>query len=177
MSAMNTRIRSVCVIALTLLTLGAPLRAQEVAETRAKNVFSANPFGLLFEFFNAEYERAVGESSTVGVGGSTISDDFDGTEDRYLNADVFYRFYPNGALNGWAFGVKVGLTTINDPGNAGTYVGYGFDVNRSWLLGKGNNFYVGVGFGLKRLVGLEDPDGIGLNMIPTFRIVNIGVAF
>ena len=31
---------------------------------------SANPFGLLLGFFNAEFERKVSESATLGVGGS-----------------------------------------------------------------------------------------------------------
>ena len=31
-------------------------------------VVSANPFGLLLEWFNAEYEHTAGESYTIGVG-------------------------------------------------------------------------------------------------------------
>ena len=37
--------------------------------------------------------------------------------------------------------------------------GLGFDVNRSWLLGAQDNFYVGAGFGLKRLYGTGDSEG------------------
>lgn len=160
-----------------LLCFYQPVQAQTSAPH--KNVISANPFGLLLEFFNAEYERVVGESSTVGIGGSTFSpdndDEFGAEEERYVNADVFYRFYPSGnPLNGWAFGVKAGITDVTD---AGTYAGFGFDVNHSWLMGKRDNFYVGIGFGLKRLVGVSDSDNVDLEFIPTFRIVNIGVAF
>jgi hypothetical protein len=91
-----------------------------------------------------------------------------------VNADVFWRFYPSGVpLDGWAFGAKLGITSVTDQG---TYLGYGFDVNRSWLLGMNNNFYVGVGFGLKRLVGASGQD-FELRFIPTFRLVNIGIAF
>jgi hypothetical protein len=144
-----------------------------------KNVISANPFGLLLTWFNAEYERAVGESSTIGVGGSTfeVEDDegLSDSDERYINADVFFRYYPSARpLDGWAFGVKVGVTDVTD---AGTYAGFGFDVNRSWLLGKRDNFYVGVGFGLKRLVGVDDSDEIDLEFVPTFRIINVGIAF
>ena len=86
---------------------------------------------------------------------------------------MFWRFYPSSdPLNGWAFGAKVGLTEVND----GTFFGYGFDVNRSWLLGEEENFYVGVGFGLKRLLGTSEEDS-DLNIIPTIRIVNIGIVF
>jgi hypothetical protein len=135
-----------------------------------QQVLSANPFGLLLEFFNAEYERIVTESSTAGVGGSTFSSD----DERYVNADVFWRFYPQGnPLDGWAFGAKVGLTSVSDHGS---FFGFGFDVNRSWLLGANDNFYVGIGFGLKRLLGASD-EAFDLRFIPTIRLANIGFAF
>ena len=154
---------------------GSPLNAQQSTESGMQQVFSANPFGLLLEFFNAEYERVISESSTAGFGGSTMSVSPEEEEDeRYVNADVFWRFYPSGnPLNGWAFGVKAGITTVTDHS---TYFGYGFDVNRSWLLGPEDNFYVGVGFGLKRLYGASDED-FELQFIPTIRIVNVGFAF
>jgi hypothetical protein len=140
---------------------------------------SANPFGLLLELFNAEYERVVGETVTTGLGGSYWSSD----DDRYINADVFLRYYPQGQpLQQWAFGVKAGLTSASElidfstDRERGTYFGLGFDVNHSWLLGRNDNFYVGIGFGLKRLFGTPD-DYFGLDYIPTLRIVNIGFAF
>ncbi len=146
-----------------------PARAQDVSAAPYKQVVSANPFGLLLDFFNAEYERVATETSTVGTGGSTFKRD----STRYVNADVFWRFYPSGnPLDGWAFGAKVGLTSITDEG---TYFGYGFDVNRSWLLGSKKNFYVGAGLGLKRLAG--GPEEGGLDYIPTIRLVNVGIAF
>jgi hypothetical protein len=141
----------------------------------AQQVISANPFGLLLGVFNAEYERKVSQSSTIGLGGSILDD----SESEYYNADVFYRFYPSAQpLDGWAFGVKVGVTRVTD---FGSYIGLGFDVNRSWLLGQRDNFSVGLGFGLKRLYGTpgvdEDPFGDVLKIIPTFRVVNIGFVF
>jgi hypothetical protein len=167
--------------AASMFAAAIPLSAQaQEPQLQYKNVISANPFGLLLELFNAEYERVIGESSTIGFGGSTFNADAVGdfeeetADDRYLNADVFYRFYPSGRpLDGWAFGVKAGITSVTD---AGTYAGFGFDVNRSWLLGKRENFYVGIGFGLKRLLGTDDEE-IGMTYIPTFRIVNVGFAF
>lgn len=159
--------RWVCLpIAAMLAGAAAPAHAQEALP---KNVVSANPFGLLLEFFNAEYERAITSSSTAGVGGSYISSE----GEDYSNADVFWRFYPGGEpLDGWAFGAKVGVTDVAEQG---TYFGYGFDVNRSWLLSQQNNFYVGIGFGLKRLVGADEE--VELAFIPTIRIVNVGFAF
>ena len=171
---MKIRYRMLLLPAFAVLA-AAPAQAQEPQPY--KNVISANPFGLLLTWFNAEYERVIGESTTIGVGGSTfeVEDDFDGSDERYVNADVFFRYYPSGRpLDGWAFGVKAGVTDITD---SGTHPGFGFDVNRSWLLGKRDNFYVGVGFGLKRLIGVDDPESIDLEYVPTFRIINVGFAF
>jgi hypothetical protein len=128
---------------------------------------SANPFGILFGLFNAEFERKVSESATLGLGGSFYEDD----DDDYVNGDVFFRYYPSGhPLDSWSFGVKAGATKVD----SNTYFGFGFDANWSWLMGKNDNFYLGLGFGLKRLFGTHDDD---LKFIPTLRIVNIGVAF
>ena len=167
---------AICTIGLlgALVASSPALQAQSPPEGPAfQQAISANPFGLLFELFNAEYERVVGESSTAGFGGSFISRE----NETYLNADVFWRFYMTGMpLEGWAFGAKAGITNVPDQG---TYFGFGFDFNRSWLLGKNDNFYLGIGFGLKRLLGVGDEseyDDI-LRFIPTFRIVNVGIAF
>jgi hypothetical protein len=166
---------------------GTAAHAQEAPQP-LRNAISANPFGLLLELFNAEYERVVGESSTVGIGGSYFNSDendeadptFEDDDVTYSNVDVFYRYYPSGRpLDGWAFGAKVGLTMVDDDtvdSDGDTFFGYGFDVNRSWLIGKKNNFYVGVGFGLKKLVGASD-ESFDLEYIPTIRIINVGFAF
>lgn len=158
------------VIASALLMLSATAIPASAQAPLRKNVISANPFGLLLGLANAEYERAVSGSSTVGVGGSM----YDSDNDDYVNTDVFWRYYPAGRpTEGWAFGLKAGATHLMD---AGTRFGYGFDVNHSWVTGKKHNFYVGIGFGLKRLVGGADVD-FDLKYIPTFRIINIGWAF
>lgn len=134
-----------------------------------QHAISANPFGLLLEFFNAEYERVASTSATVGFGGSF----FDAADDTYVNVDAFWRFYPQGRpLDGWAFGAKVGFTRVDGA----TYPGFGFDVNRSWLLGASENFYVGMGLGLKRLLRTGDAD-FDVRFVPTLRLINVGFAF
>lgn len=144
-----------------------PLAAQGSGD---RQVISANPFGLLLELFNAEYERVATESSTAGIGGSFV----DLEDENYVNFDVFWRYYPQGVpFDGWAFGAKLGITRVD----GGTYTGFGFDVNRSWLMGSNENFYVGLGFGLKRLLGTGDDPGFDARFIPTIRIVNIGFTF
>lgn len=154
-----------------VLLLAAPwATAAQGIEPRYRNVISANPFGLLLEFFNAEYERVFSHSVTAGFGGSFV----DLRDDNYLNADVFARYYPQGrAVDGWAFGGKLGMTRVEK----GNYFGFGFDVNRSWLLGTDDNFYVGLGFGLKRLLGVRDDADFDVRFIPTIRIINVGFAF
>ena len=189
-------------VALIILIFGfsdVPLNAQQSTESGRKSVISANPFGLLFQLFNAEYERVISETSTIGFGGSTLRIEDEtypeppiiGTDewglpiydwanepdpitetDRYINFDVFWRFYPSGnPLVGWAFGAKLGITRVDDQ----THLGYGFDLNRSWLLGPEENFYIGLGFGLKRLIGDGADDFIPV--IPTIRIANVGFIF
>jgi hypothetical protein len=141
---------------------------------------SANPVGLLFDLFNFDYERRATDSVSIGVGGSTSTTEvyeYDGFynesshRERYLNGDVYVRFYPSGtALNGLAFGVKIGLTQVPDQGS---YFGYGFDVNKSRIFR--NHFYFGYGAGLKRLVGV-DKGNFDLEYIPTLRL-NVGFGF
>ena len=156
-------------LAAMALLFGAPRPALAQGPGAPRDqVVSANPFGIMLEFFNAEYEHTAGESFSVGVGGSIFTND----NNTYRNLDAFWRFYPDetpSPLEGWSFGLKAGVTSLDDK----TYFGAGFDVDRSWLLGKNNNFYVGVGGGLKRLMG----HGEGLKIIPTIRLVNIGYAF
>jgi hypothetical protein len=168
-------IRAASLLALITFVFAAPTASRAQRITSKQQVISANPFGILLGVFNAEYERRVSPTGTAGLGGSFLTDsDLD-----YFNVDVFYRYYPSERpMDGWAFGIKAGVTSVSD---FETYIGIGFDVNRSWLLGKNDGFYAGVGFGLKRLFGTpgedEDPFGDVLKFIPTFRIVNIGIAF
>ena len=190
-------------VALIILIFGfsdVPLNAQQSTVSGRQSVISANPFGLLFQLFNAEYERVISETSTIGFGGSTLRIEDEtypeppiiGTDewglpiydwanepdpitetDRYINFDVFWRFYPSGnPLVGWAFGAKLGITSVSDQ----THLGYGFDLNRSWLLGPEENFYVGLGFGLKRLIGATEEEDL-IPVIPTIRIANVGFIF
>jgi hypothetical protein len=172
---------------LIFVSSGLPLAAQQREDFQPRNVISANPFGIVFGLFNLEYERVISRTSTIGLGGSTIEvdvccdemeDDFPDETQRYVNFDVFWRFYPGSnqtrtykAPVGWAFGMKAGITAVDGE----TYFGYGFDLNRSWVLGPNDDFYVGLGFGLKRLVGAS-PD-VGMTLIPTIRIANVGFIF
>ena len=164
-------------MALLVIGCATPGQAQQTA-SHHQQAISANPFGLMLDFFNAEFERAVSDSATAGAGGSFLSRN----GDDYVNADAFYRYYPSGKpLEGFAFGLKAGITrldaactfTCRDSGRR-SFVGIGVDTNYSWLLGRNDNFYVGAGFGLKRLFGRQDGY---LKFIPTIRLINVGIAF
>lgn len=179
---MKSNIRTAMGLVLTLGVVGSaalPLQAQTSVSRAPQSVISANPFGVLFGLFNAEYERVVSKSATAGFGGST----FPSGGDNYINADVFWRFYPEGTpLEGWAFGAKAGVTRfsansdVDGTKETSTFFGAGFDVNRSWIMGPSENFYVGIGFGLKRIY-VGNSETLSLKFVPTFRIVNIGIAF
>ena len=139
---------------------------------RYERLISLNPAGLLVDYYSGELERPISDAGTLAVSGTLDPDgDLVGDgESEFLNVDVVLRFYPSGRpMHGWAFGMKAGITRIE----GGTASGFGFDVGRSWLLGANENFYVGAGFGLKRLLG----GGIERDFLPTFRLVDVGFAF
>ena len=205
-------------LGLTILIFGLwglPLAAQQADDFQPRNVINANPIGLLINTFNGEYERVISPTTTIGFGGSTSSyenetyiwEDVDGVEEsvyeyadiQYVNFDVFYRYYPGSSRTrtyrapiGWAFGIKAGVTSVDGAGvGDGTYMGYGFDFNRSWVMGPNDNFYIGLGFGLKRLVGVPKVDTdwgresalagkipwMGGDLYSTIRVINVGFIF
>ena len=145
-------------------------------------VLSANPFGLLIDFFNSEYEIRGSDSVTFGAGASTRHTrtyDYDYTtnrssdhRERYVNGDLFVRYYPGGqAFSGTSLGVKAGITRLPSQGS---FFGVGFDWNQSRMLNQ--HTYLGFGFGLKRLIGTSDRAFFDLKYIPTLRM-NIGIGF
>ena len=72
------------VLALTILISGlsgVPLTAQQSEDFQPKNVISANVIGLLTNTFNAEFERVISPTSTIGFGGSTASTEWYGDMD------------------------------------------------------------------------------------------------
>jgi hypothetical protein len=137
-----------------------------------KNVISANPFLLIAEWFNGEFERKVSTESSLGVRASTIKID----DARYVNARAFYRYYPSGALQKFYLGVDAGVTTVDDVNDESHSVGgAGFELGYNWLLGARRKLYLSLGVGADRLFGsgLEDLTVV----IPTVRVLNVGFAF
>jgi hypothetical protein len=149
--------------------------AQDGAPTSVPHhqVVSANPFGLMFEWFNVDYERKINEGNTWGASASFLSL---GGDADYVNAQVAYRYYPQRtALAGFYLGGKGGLHSVSVDGVSGEFFGLGFELGYNWVLGVKRNVSVGMGAGATRLFG-ADLNGASLT-IPTVRLVNVGIAF
>jgi hypothetical protein len=135
-------------------------------------VVSANPFLLMFKWFNTEYERKINESNTWGVSGSFFSL---GDNEDYVNAQLNYRYYPQrAALTGFYLGARGGYHHVDVDRDDGQFFGLGFEMGYNWLLGANRRMSVGLGGGATRLFG-GVLDGASL-AIPSVR-VNAGFAF
>jgi len=137
-------------------------------------VISLNPFLILFEWFNGEYERKISTSTTLGVGASHLT--LEGGDESYSGLNAFLRYYPQGAaLTGFSLGGRFGYHSVSDDDEEGHAYGLGVDLGYSWLLGSERNFYIGIGIGATKLFG-NDLEGDRV-VIPSLRLVNIGYAF
>jgi hypothetical protein len=181
----------------TVLTMSS---APALAQTNATKppvphhqVISTDPFGLLFNVFSADYERKVAPATTLGVS-ATHSGALD-----FSNVALSVRWYPQqAALDGFYLGGHAGgyrfetyeydytpSARLTDP-NRGTYAPYrkrqnvlpgvGIDIGYNWLLGPKQNFSIGLGFGVTRLLGNRDQLDF-VPVVPNPRFVNVGFAF
>lgn len=146
-------------------------------------VISIQPLSAMLTVYAGEFERRLTPSVTIGIGGTywNAGDD----EFTYTSGDVKLRYYPSAqALQGFAFGGSVGLTSVeaNDENtqDSGSASGpnIGVLLEYSWLLGERRNFFVGLGAGAKALLISDDEfsdDSVTLRY-PTARI-SVGFAF
>lgn len=169
--------RSVFIVSFMAAAVPSTLFAQtSSAGTRLpvsnKQVLSANPFLLMAEWANVEFERKHNDSATFGVSASASSLN----EMDYRNFQGFYRYYPQGAsLTGFYIGGRGGVHRISEGGESGHAFGLGFEIGYGWLFGAQRNFAVSVGAGATRLFG-GDMNGAS-TLIPTLRLVNVGWSF
>jgi hypothetical protein len=167
------------IFSLAVLMVGlAPVtaHAQEGTQTPVphRQTVSTNPLGLMFEWFNAEYERKLSPRVTWGVSGAYLS--VDSGEFDYTNGNVMFRFYPQGAaLSGFFIGSRTGVYHVADDFDSAVFFGLGVEVGYNWLLGADRNFDISIGLGVNRLFGGE-LDGATLTL-PSLRLVNIGYSF
>ena len=180
--------------AAALVLCSAPARAQTVVvpdtTARYQNVLSANPLGLLLGYYNAEYERAISTTSTVGLSGAYFSIE----DDELAVVEAKYRYYPQARpFSGFSVGGSLGYGQLNDEPDEFITVAdsrpvaqqqsetssaflFGIELDYNWLVGRDRRFFIGTGIGARRLFG-GDVDTDTPVVIPTIRLVNVGFAF
>jgi hypothetical protein len=169
-------------IALAIVSLTSVASAQRVEGTQSGmprvNLISANPIGLLFEWYNGEFEHAVSPTVSLAVSGSHFGFD----SDDYTAVDGIARYYPAGkAIRGFSFGVSVGVVSVEDDvddtcfgceGQDGTSATVGVRGDYVWILGRDQRFAVAAGIGAKRLLSND----LGTDGLPVGRL-SIGYAW
>jgi hypothetical protein len=165
------------------LVLSSSASAQSVEADRAgiprRNLISANPIGLLFEWYNGEYERAMSSTASLAIAASRF--DFD--NETYTAVDGIARYYPSGrALRGLSVGASLGFVDIQDDYDCpfdeaciqegGTSATLGIRGDYVWIIGRDQVFTVATGLGAKRVLA----DDVGTEFIPIGRL-SIGYAF
>jgi hypothetical protein len=156
----------------------APSAASVGATNPHSRIISISPISLLIGFFGAEYEQRIGKATSLGVTGSTYSnDDF-----RYTSAEGKLRYYPNEhALKGFSIAASGGVTSVKDRDAtnlgkntaSGATIGVSFEYQ--WLQGSKENFAITLGGGARRFFVGNDIDDVS-GVLPSVRI-SIGLAF
>ena len=190
-------IRSLAAIA--AIAVPAALSAQSVPSPTGvalpaakKQVLSVQPITAMFTVYSAEFERALSQSVTLGVGGTFLgADDEEEGGDAslsYTSTDVKLRYYPGASpFQGFSFGVQGGYTRVagrlTDDASGESVKGsvggpsFGVALDYNWLLSASRTFYVGLGVGAKAAFIDDDKlDGDVTARYPTAR-VSIGYAF
>lgn len=171
-----------CLIALALVVSATTASAQVVAGARSGaqrlNLVSANPIGLLFEWYNGEFEHALSNTASIAIAGSSFTG-FDNGDTRYSVGDVILRYYPAArAIRGFSVGASFGVVNFKDDtcefctDNSGTAAGIGVRGDYVWIIGRDQHFSVATGVGAKRIVGKD----IGTEGLPIGRL-SIGYAW
>lgn len=150
-----------------------------------RQTLSANPLGLLFGYYNAEYERAVSNVASAGLAGSYLSID----DIEVFSVEAKARYYPQArVLSGFSVGGSLGFGQVSDKtdfGDGGDFQDdeesasaftLGVELDYNWLVGRDRRFFIGTGIGARRLFG-GDVSSDAPVVIPTIRLVNIGFAF
>jgi hypothetical protein len=165
--------RSFFLIGLFFLALSSPVNAQRIEDTRSSaprvNLVSTNPIGLIFEWYNGEFEHAVRPTASLAVAASHFNFD----EFIYTSVDGIVRYYPGArALRGFSFGGTVGYVHFSDdsddcPGcvdTSGDAFTIGVRGDYVWILGRDQRFTVAAGLGAKRLFdtndSVDEPDAL-----------------
>lgn len=166
----------ILIVSLVFLTMPAGVSAQDtLVPVPHTQILSTNPFGLMINWFNGEYERKLSNKITVGVSASRLDDDYDAMQ-RGL---VFVRLYPQeAALTGIYLGARTGVMSrhTSHRGDSEPFFVTGVEVGRTWLLGSKRNIGLSWGIGVDRFFG-NGREMDDLRGMPTVRLINVGIAF
>lgn len=183
----------VIVLMVLLLVPAISASAQDNDPPQRKVVLSTNPILFIFTWYGLELEYAASMRTTIGVQGTYFQIDDqeeDGDpldlvyEDTYTVGTAFIRYYPTASFKGFFIGAKLGLYNIKHESGTtkeeGTAYGLGCDIGYAWLLGAEERISVSIGIGASRLFGgdLDDDDEDDvLVVVPSVRLINVGIAF
>jgi hypothetical protein len=182
--------RLAAAVAAACLLAAVPAAAQSADSAGAyvpAQAISFLPLHAAFAFYAGDYERAVGQTVTAGLGASyfSLGDDEDDVF-GYSSVEAKIRYYPSGdPLNGLSFGLTAGPTFVKadddldgetEPDEDMTAFGIGFEIARSHLMGVDRHFYYGYGAGFKRLFVVSGKESGADVALPTLRL-SIGYAF
>lgn len=149
------RLRSI-LISLALVTLATPVFSQTMESNRAGaprvNLVSANPIGLLFQWYNAEFEHALNPTASLAVAGTRFGFD----HFNYTAVDGIVRYYPSGrAIQGFSIGGSVGFVNASEDNcnrcDTGSGATVGVRGDYVWILGRDQRFAAAAGIGAKRI--------------------------
>lgn len=184
--------RAVIAGLLFLVATSAAARAQATSARPPRvHRVSGGLLGILFGGFSAEYERAARGELSLGLAAgwtSTALDILAGQD--YSWGEVKARYYPNeSAPEGFAFGAAVGVARVESIATGDCFLfcastdrsatgpTAAITLDYSWLLGRSDRLYIGLGTGGKRIFGLRDSaDDDFPTVLPSAR-VQFGVAF
>ena len=156
------------------------------AKAKPRNVLSTQPLSMILTVYNAEFERALGNTMTLALSASYWDSGFFNDEVSgdvgYTSGELKLRYYPSAKpFEGLSFAGSAGLTRVfedfNDTRETETGPSIGTFLDYSWLLGPTNRFYTSVGIGAKA-VFLDDREFAGDLTVryPTARI-SVGFGF
>lgn len=166
---------TITLVSCALLAMPMRAAAQNGTDTPVPHnqTVSANPFGLILNWLNFEYERKLSDVVTIGASASNL----DVNEAAFARGTLFLRYYPQGAaLTGIYLGARAGVAREHSGGGSRSQrlFATGLEIGRSWLLGSKRNVGISVGLGMDRFFGAEED---GIRAMPTLRLINVGIAF
>ncbi len=162
--------------ALGFVGLTTPAIAQSAAERAGivrTNLVSSNPIGLLFQWYNGEYEHSLQSTTSLAVAATRFDvDDF-----NYNAVDGIVRYYPGGhAIRGFSVGASAGFIYVSEDNctdcENGTGATVGVRGDYVWILGRDQRFAAAAGIGAKRVFA----SNVGSAGLPIARL-SIGWAW